>query len=46
MDHIEFETFVPSIKKNFFHQCMVDFVNKLEFNDQKYQTNGTGRGKR
>ena len=32
-----------SIKKNFFHQSMVDFVNKLELSDQEYQTNGTVR---
>ena len=28
-------------KNNFFHQLMVDFVNKLEFNYNKYKTNGT-----
>ena len=27
--------------KNLFHQRKVDFVNKLHFNDQKYQTNET-----
>ena len=27
--NIEFEAIVSSIKKYFFHQCMVDFVNKL-----------------
>ena len=26
-----------------FHQCMVDFFNKLKFNDHKYQTNVTVR---
>ena len=28
-------------KKNFFCHCVVDFVNKIEFSGQKYQTNGT-----
>ena len=28
--NIEFEAIVPSIKKSFFHQRMVSFVNKLE----------------
>ena len=41
--NISFESVIPPIKKNFFHQRMVDFVNKLEFTDQKYQTNGTVR---
>ena len=31
------------MKKNLFHQRMVDSVNKLQFDDQKYQTNGTVR---
>ena len=31
------------IKNDFFHQHMVDFVNKIEFSDNKYQTNGTVR---
>ena len=39
--NIEFEAIVTSIKKNFFHEHMVDFSNKLYFNDNKYQTNGT-----
>ena len=30
----------PSIKNNFFHQCMVIILNELELRDQKYQTNG------
>ena len=34
-----FETIIPSIKKNFFHPRMMDFVNKLEISGQKYQTN-------
>ena len=38
--NIEFEAIVPSIKKYFFHQRMVDSVNKREFSDKKYQTNG------
>ena len=33
--NIEFEAIVPSIKKHFFHQHMVDFVSKLELSDQK-----------
>ena len=36
---------VPSIKNYFSHKCMVDFVNKLELSDQKYQTNGNIRHK-
>ena len=38
--NIEFESIVSSTKKYFFHQRMVDFVNKLELSDQKYQTDG------
>ena len=30
---------MPSIRKYFFHHIMMDFVNKLELSDQKYQTN-------
>ena len=41
--NIEIEAIVPSINKNFFHQHMVSFVNKLKFNDNTYQTNGTLR---
>ena len=38
--NIGFKTIVPSIK-NFFHQRKGDFVNKLNFNNHKYQTNET-----
>ena len=41
--NIEFEARIPSIKKNFFHQRMVEFANKLDSSDQKYQTNGIVR---
>ena len=41
--NIEFEAIVTSIKNYFFNQRMVDFVNKLELNYQKYKTNGTVR---
>ena len=41
--NISFEEILPSIKKYFFHQRMIDFVNKLDLNDQKYQTNGNLR---
>ena len=37
---MEFEAIVPSIKKYFFHRLVVDFVNKIEFSNLKYQTNG------
>ena len=37
--NISFETIITSIKKNLFHQRMVDFLNKLKLSDQKYQTN-------
>ena len=37
--NIEFESMIPSIKNYFFHNPMVDFLNKLELSDQKYQTN-------
>ena len=30
---------MPSIKSYFFHQHMINFVNKLELSDQKYQNN-------
>ena len=33
--NIDFEARIPSIKKNFFHQHMVDIANKLELIDQK-----------
>ena len=36
----QFKAIIPSIKKSFFHQRMMNFVNKLELSDQKYQTNG------
>ena len=42
--NIEFEAMVPSIKRYFFHKHMVDFLNKTELSDQKYQTNGNVRG--
>ena len=41
--NIEFEYIVTSIKKCLFHQPMIDFVNKLELSDQRYQTNGNVR---
>ena len=41
--NIEFESIVPSIKNYLFHQCMVDFVNKLELRGPKFQTNGNVR---
>ena len=37
--NIQFESIVLSIKNYFFHQRMVDFLNKLELSDKKYQTN-------
>ena len=41
--NIYFETVVPTTKGNLFHQHMIEFVNKLDFNYRKYQTNGTSR---
>ena len=41
--NIDFEAIVPSMKNNFFYHIMVDFVNKVEFIDQEYQTDGTVR---
>ena len=35
--NIECEAIIPSIKNNFFHQRMVDYLNKLELSDQKYK---------
>ena len=43
---IYFEAILNSIKRNFFHQGMFGFVDKLEFSDKKYQTNGTIRDKK
>ena len=40
---MSFEAIIPSIKNNFFHRHMINFVNKLELSDQKYQTNGNIR---
>ena len=45
VSNIEFEAAVPSINKNFFHQIMVHFLNKLKLNDYKYQTNGAFKEK-
>ena len=33
VSNIEFEAAVPSINKNFFHQIVVHFLNKLKLND-------------
>ena len=41
--NIELETIVYSIKKYVCHQRMVDFMNTLDLNDQKYETNGNVR---
>ena len=35
VSNMEFETIIPSIKKYFFHQCMVNFVNKIDLSDKK-----------
>ena len=40
VSNIYFEAIFPSINK-IFHQRMIDFVDKLDSNDQKYQTNRT-----
>ena len=37
--NIGFEVILPSIKSYLFHQCVVDFLNKPELNDQNYQNN-------
>ena len=36
--NIELEAIIPSIKKNFSHQRMVDFMYNLELRDQKCDT--------
>ena len=36
-----FEAIDPTTKNNFFHHCMIEFVNRLKFNDHKYKINGT-----
>ena len=41
--NIYFEYLLPSNKKYFFHQHMVDFLIKIELSDQKYQNNGSVR---
>ena len=38
--NMEFEAIIPSIKNDFFHQHMMNFVNKIELSYEKYQTNG------
>ena len=43
--NIYFKAIFTSTKNNFFHQHMIDFLNRLEFSDQKYQTNETVRYK-
>ena len=40
---IDFEYVVPTTKNKLFYQCMVGFVNRLELNANKYQTNETFR---
>ena len=37
---VEFEAIIPSIKNYFFHPRIINFVNKLELSDQKYQNIG------
>ena len=44
--NIEFYAIVPSIRKYFFNQRMVGFLNKIELSDKKYQTNGNERDER
>ena len=34
--NLKFEYIITSIKKHFFHQRMVNFVNKLELSDHEY----------
>ena len=41
--NIKFKAIVTSIKNYFLHQLMVDFINKLQLSNQKYQTNGNVR---
>ena len=38
---INFEAVVPATTKNFIHHIMIEFIDKLELNDTKYQTNRT-----
>ena len=41
--NIKFESISTSIKKYWFYQRMVDFINKIELSDHKYQSNGNIR---
>ena len=43
VSNIELWAIIPSIGKNLFHQHMMNFVNKLELSDQKYELNGNLR---
>ena len=43
---MDFEAVVPTRKKYFFHQCMIDFINRLEFQNQKYLKNGPVRNRK
>ena len=36
--NVNFEAILPSIKLYVFHQGMVDFANKLDLSEKKYQT--------
>ena len=38
-----FESIITSIKKNFFHQRMMIFINNLELSDKNHRNNGNGR---
>ena len=40
---MEFEAIITSIKKNFFHHRIFDFVKKLQVSNYNYQTNVTVR---
>ena len=41
VSNIDFGAIFPEIKNNFLHKIIIEFVNRLELNDQKYQKNGT-----
>ena len=43
--NIKFESILASIKNYIFHQHMVNFLNKIQLSDQKYQTNRNIREK-
>ena len=44
VSNIAFESIITSIRKNLFNQRMMNFLDKVELRDKRYQTTGNVRG--